>query len=77
VTEQLTRADSTKTPREDAPMQPISNGRQEVVVIDIKMPFWSMVVFMIKWALASIPAVFILYVIAAALFMITTMIISR
>ena len=34
--------------------------RQEVVVIDIRMGFGSMVVFMVKWALASIPAVFIL-----------------
>jgi len=34
--------------------------RQEIVVTDIKMPFASMVVFMIKWAIASIPAFFIL-----------------
>lgn len=33
---------------------------KEVVVTDIKMPFWSMVVFMIKWAIASIPAFIIL-----------------
>ena len=44
---------------------------REVVVTDIKMPFGSMVVFMIKWSLASIPAVIILliiYAIAVALF---------
>ena len=44
---------------------------REVVVTDIKMPFGSMVVFMIKWSLASIPAVIILliiYAIAGALF---------
>jgi len=29
---------------------------REVTVTDIKMPFGSMVVFMIKWAIASIPA---------------------
>lgn len=34
--------------------------RQEVVVTDIKMPFMSMVVFMIKWAIAAIPALVIL-----------------
>lgn len=34
--------------------------RREVVVTDIKMPFWSMVVFMIKWAIAAIPALIIL-----------------
>ena len=41
-----------------------------VVVTDIRMPFWSMVVFMIKWAVAAIPAFIILAVIggvAAAL----------
>ncbi len=35
-------------------------NRQEVVVTDIRMPFMSMVVFMIKWAVASIPAFLIL-----------------
>lgn len=34
--------------------------RQMVIVADIDMPFWSMVNFMIKWALASVPALFIL-----------------
>ena len=33
-----------------------------VVVTDIRMPFWSMVVFMIKWAIAAIPALIILAV---------------
>ena len=42
-----------------------SNAKREVVVTDIKMPFGSMVVFMIKWALASIPAFIILAVIWA------------
>lgn len=31
-----------------------------VTVTDIKMPFGSMVVFMVKWVVASIPALFIL-----------------
>lgn len=30
-----------------------------VVVMDIKMPFSSMVVFMVKWAIATIPAIII------------------
>ena len=34
--------------------------QSEVVVTNIKMPFFSMVVFMIKWAIASIPAIIIL-----------------
>ena len=33
---------------------------QQVVVTNIKMPFLSMVVFMIKWAIAAIPALIIL-----------------
>ena len=39
--------------------------RQEVVVTDIRMRFGSMVVFMIKWAIAAIPAVFVLIILAA------------
>ena len=39
--------------------------RREVVVTDIKIPFWSMVVLMVKWAIAAIPAVIILMLIAA------------
>ena len=42
--------------------------RQEVVVVDIKIPFWSMVVLIMKWVLAAIPAFIILYVIAFLLF---------
>ncbi|MEC9475619.1 MAG: hypothetical protein VX764_01135 [Planctomycetota bacterium] len=37
----------------------------EVVVRDISMPFFSMVIFMIKWAIASIPAVIILWIFGA------------
>ena len=39
----------------------------QVSIVDIKMPFWSMVVFMVKAALASIPAFIILTVIFAVL----------
>ena len=31
-----------------------------VAVVDLQMPFWSMVWFMVKWAIASIPALIIL-----------------
>jgi hypothetical protein len=44
----------------------MSINLNEMVVTDIKIPFWSMVVLMVKWALASIPAVIILIMIAAA-----------
>jgi hypothetical protein len=36
-----------------------------VRVTDINMPFMSMVVFMIKWAIASIPAMIILAIAGA------------
>ena len=39
-----------------------------VVVTDIKMPFSSMVVFMVKWAIATIPALIILMVIGSITF---------
>ena len=32
---------------------------QKIVVTDIRMPFWSMVMFMVKWVFASIPALVI------------------
>lgn len=35
-------------------------GVQPVVVVDVHMRFGSMVMFMIKWAIASIPALLIL-----------------
>lgn len=34
-----------------------------VVVTDIQLPFWSMVTFMVKWVIASIPAFLILMLI--------------
>lgn len=42
-------------------------GAQPVVVVDLKMSFWSMVVFMVKWAIAAIPAFLILIVLGVAL----------
>ncbi len=47
-------------------MDSFMNSRQEVTVTDINMPFWSMVVFMVKWAVAAIPAMLILFCAAAA-----------
>ena len=43
------------------------SGMAEVVVTDIHMPFWSMVWFMVKWSIAAIPAIIILFVIGAVL----------
>jgi len=42
-----------------SPQEPAS-----VRIVDIKMPFGSMVVFMVKWAIAAIPALLILTLIA-------------
>lgn len=36
------------------------DSASNVTVIDIKMPFLSMVIFMVKWVIASIPALIIL-----------------
>ena len=44
-----------------------NNNVTEVSIIDIKMPFWSMVVFLIKLALASIPAFIVLGIIFSIL----------
>jgi hypothetical protein len=49
----------------------IENQNQEVTVVDIEMPFMSMVAFMVKFAIASIPAfiiISILYVVFAGVF---------
>lgn len=40
----------------------------KVVVTDIKIPFGSMVVLMVKWAVATIPALIILSVIGSITF---------
>ncbi len=41
------------------------NKTHNVVVTDIQMPFMSMVVFMVKWIIAAIPAMLILTVLGA------------
>jgi hypothetical protein len=43
------------------------DDRVEVVVTDVQMPFMSMVLFMVKWSLASIPAFLILFALGAIL----------
>ena len=40
---------------------------REIVVKDIKMSFGSMVIFMVKWAVAAIPAAIILFLMASFL----------
>ena len=41
-------------------METKSNGISEVEVTDFNMPFWSMVLFMVKWSIAAIPALIVL-----------------
>lgn len=36
---------------------------REVVIIDFRMPFLSIVVLMVKWAIAAIPALIILWLV--------------
>ena len=43
-----------------------SEPAKKVIVVDLQMPFFSIVVLMVKWALASIPAIIILGVIFSA-----------
>ena len=47
----------------------MADEKQEVVVTDIKVHFSSMVLLMVEWAIASIPAVVILYAAAVVLAM--------
>ena len=44
--------------------------RREVVVVDVKIPFVSMVILLVKWAVAAIPAMIILVALATAVSMV-------
>ena len=50
--------------RPDEGTQHLAN-HQRVSVVDIKMPFFSMVIFMVKWAIAAIPAFIILLILGS------------
>lgn len=54
------KASAGATVRTSAP----GNAGHPVVVVDIEMPFGSMVRFMVKWVLATIPAAIILAILA-------------
>jgi hypothetical protein len=45
----------------------VTGSTQPVTIVDIRMSFGSMVGFMIKWALASIPALIIVWIILGAI----------
>ncbi len=40
---------------------------RRIILADIQMPFQTMLLFMVKWAIASIPALIILWVVLAIL----------
>ena len=42
----------------------MDDSRREVVVVDVKIPFTSMIILLVKWAIAAIPAVIILVALA-------------
>ena len=48
------------------------DAEKKVVVTDIRMPFWSMVLFMVKWVIASIPALIILSMIISLIMAVIT-----
>lgn len=50
-------------------MNETNQNRQEVVVVDVRIPFTSMVWLMVKWAIAAVPAALILILLAGLLSM--------
>jgi CHASE2 domain-containing sensor protein len=56
--------------------QRMGNEPNHVVVTDIKMSFFSMVIFMVKWVIASIPAIIILSVIGAVVMAVLNMVLG-
>jgi hypothetical protein len=48
--------------------QRMAKDKEGVIVTDIKIPFWSMVVLMVKWSIAAIPAGIILFLIGLLVF---------
>jgi len=54
-----------------------SGNNNQVVVTDFQMPFMSMVTFMVKWAIAAIPAILILTFFGMVLFGVLTAIVKQ
>jgi len=67
------RGVSESPPKLESEKQTIQVSPQRVLVTDIKMPFGSMVGFMVKWTLASIPAMLILLVFGFVAFVVLSM----
>ncbi len=45
----------------------MTDNINRVTIANIDMPFWSIVMLMVKWAIASIPALFILWLLGVFL----------
>jgi len=48
----------------------MDNEPQNVVITNLKIPFFSLMVFMIKWVVASIPALILLAVLGAGIMLV-------
>jgi hypothetical protein len=59
-----------------AALQKASDQEQEVVLTDIDIPFSRMVTFMVKWALASIPAAIIVGLILGGCFLLFSLVLA-
>ena len=58
----LTSESHVNATETEVDIENLATPRQNVIVTDIQMPFSSMIVFMVKWAIASIPAMIILFI---------------
>ena len=59
-------------PRKPAPKRKAPTAPMAVRVTDIEMPFFSMIIFMVKWVIAAIPAGIILALIIPTLMVLAT-----
>ena len=59
--------DQPKKPKQNEPEVVTTKVNGNVAIVDFNMPFWSMVMFMVKAAIASIPALIILSIIGAVI----------
>ena len=58
--------------QEEIPQRVYGTMSGTVTVRDFDMPFWSMVGFMLKWAIAAIPAAVIFTILCGFLFIFST-----
>lgn len=63
---ELKSTDFSMFPEARLRVAPTAGSTTDVRIVDIRMPFGSMVLFMIEWSLAEIPAAIILLCITAA-----------